>query len=94
MADLTMTIEYDEETPRNGAVAVLKFASLTLKALRSIDRNMAKEQGRKERVVWDVNIYSLSDRAVVEFTVIDPKHRRDAHTLGERFTEQWGKSDG
>ena len=73
MADLTLTAIYDGKEAGMDAPKVLKMAQHTLKLLRAIERGVTKKRRATQR--WDVNIYSLSDRAVVEFTA-----RRD----GER----------
>ena len=70
MSDITMIVEYDDEQAGFDARKVLKMARATLDLLGAIERDRTKK--RYARVRWDVNIYSLSDRAVVEFT-----HRRD-----------------
>ena len=66
MSDLTLTIVYDAEERSFDAVKVLKMARSTLDLLKAIERGITKK--RYARVKWDVNIYSLSDRAVAEFT--------------------------
>ena len=68
MADLVITVDYDKETPAMDAVKVLKFAKDNLALLRELDKELNKV--RRPKVKWSVNIYSLSDRAVIEFTAI------------------------
>ena len=66
MSDLTLTIVYDGDERGFDARKVLKMARSTLELLRAIERSITKK--RRARARWDVNIYSLLDRAVVEFT--------------------------
>ena len=69
MADLTMTLHYDKTPPiqSRGAATTLRAASSMLKLVTAIDRSVNKG---KKRVLWDVNIYSFSDHAVIEFTAV------------------------
>ena len=69
MSDITMTVKYDDEAAGFDARKVLKIARATLDLLGAVERGITKKRYAQQR--WDVNIYSLSDRAVVEFT-----HRR------------------
>ena len=69
---LTITIVYDGETPypkRSGARMVLKAATDTLKILGEIEKGLNKT--KRTKIKWDVHIFSLSDRAVIEFFPID-----------------------
>ncbi len=86
---LTVVIEYDKETPRMDGRKVLRAAKDSLALLHAIDREMRKGKRRKA-VRWDVNIYSFSDRAVIEFSPIDgePVSRT---LLGEEFAKRWAR---
>ena len=66
MADLTLTAIYDGKEAGMDAPKVLKMARHTLELLRAVERGVTKKRRATQK--WDVNIYSLSDRAVVEFT--------------------------
>ena len=66
MADLTLTAIYDGKEAGMDARRVLKLARDTLKLLNAIACGVTKKRRATQK--WEVNIYSLSDRAVVEFS--------------------------
>lgn len=66
MALLTMTVIYDKKPPiyKPGAAHTLKVAKTMLALLNSIEKSLT---GKRAKTRWAVNIYSLTDRAVIEF---------------------------
>ena len=64
MNDLTITV-VAHEGELLGADKVLKLACASLDLLRSIEREMS---GKRAALVWTVEIYMLSDRAVIGFS--------------------------
>jgi hypothetical protein len=65
-AELTMTLIYDDKKPiqKRSAKGTLGAANDGLRLLRACERQLT---GKAPKVSWSVNIYSLSDRAVIEF---------------------------
>lgn len=66
MALLTMTVIYDDKPPiyKPGAAHTLKAAKTMLALLNSIEKSLT---GKRAKTHWALNIYSLTDRAVIEF---------------------------
>lgn len=66
-ADMTMTLIYDKSKPiqKVGARRVLETAEHGLRILNAAEKGLT---GKRAQIVWRVNIYSFSDRAVVEFS--------------------------
>ncbi len=62
---LSLTLTYDPTPPvyRRGAVTTLKVATSLIKLLQAIEKQETK---KRARLIWDINIYSFSDRAVIE----------------------------
>jgi len=75
--DLSMTLLYDDKPPRmtRGAETILRATKNVLTTLREIEK---AQSGKRARIVWDINVYSFSDRAVIEFTAV-----------GDRKTGRW-----
>ncbi len=65
MAELVMTVKFDETHKADGRV-VLKVAKHTIELLRALERNITGK--RRATQLWDINIYTHTDCAVVEFT--------------------------
>lgn len=65
-AEFTVTLVYNDVPPvqKPGARRTLQVANQYLRMLRESERSLT---GKPPRVVWKVNIYSLEDRAVIEF---------------------------
>jgi hypothetical protein len=78
-SDLSLTLNYDNEPPtyRRGADVTLGVAKNLLKLIEAID----KQQNGKRTIIWDVNIYSFSDHAVIELTAVGDK--KAGHWLRE-----------
>jgi hypothetical protein len=66
MALLTMTVIDDDKPPiyKPGAAHTLKAAKMMLTLLNSIEKSLT---GKRAKTRWALNIYSLTDRAVIEF---------------------------
>ena len=69
-ACLTLTLIYDDKPPiyKPGAQHTLKVSMAALKLLRACEREITK---KTPKIRWDVNVYSLADRAVMEFSAFD-----------------------
>ena len=76
--DLAMTVQYDEG--RVEAKKILKMARAMLALLDELEKGMNKT--KRARLTWDVNIYSLLDRAVIEFTCVGKRE------LGRKIAEE------
>jgi len=82
MAQLTMTLIYDDKPPiqAKGARRTLRAANAVLRLLRACEREITS---KPPKIVWEVNIYSLDDRAVIEFaTHVDAKEVAERALLG------------
>ncbi|KKN20469.1 hypothetical protein LCGC14_0935500 [marine sediment metagenome] len=66
MADLTVTLEYDEGVTSLDATKVLFAARSAHNLLKAVERAMTKK--RRASLLWEINIYSLFGRAVIEFS--------------------------
>lgn len=91
--DLRLTINYDPVPPvyKRGADTTLKLAGHVLRLLAALERGLDE---KAPRIIWDVNIYSLDDRAVIEFSAVgDRKHGRTLLTKLQAI-EGWDKIEG
>jgi len=92
---LRITLQYDDTPPiqRRGAAHTLKVASAMLKLLNALDCDLSGK--RKPLFVWDVNIYSFNDRAVIEMEPLFPVlHEPDMAAFQERLIGAMSKGVG
>jgi hypothetical protein len=69
MADLEVVLEYEKDLREIRPEKVLRAATLMLKVIRGIERNLMGKN-TKPRVDWRVNVYMLTGRAVIAFDAV------------------------
>ena len=77
MSRLEITVDGDDLK----AEAMLKVAASTLKTLKAIERQIAKEQGIKAKVLWRIDIFSGFHQGQIAFRGETPRGDTKAKQL-------------